>query len=245
MAKWSSEMRGMNPVKWWSFHGWSKTGPEKWWENSHQIGSLWSCTGLVLGTNLANELVPHQECPVGQNRGPGAGIPSIIIYLLLTSINSLYHCWYTPMKNHLPLYTSSISSIPSLGKHSPLSTSRGTTWSAASILMDPEMSRTQMMSTGTRSPCAWRRGFLALLGKNTPENPRNQWENPWFPVKIFPKKPIHRNVCSFHRKITCWTMRTMISIVMWSLSADFGSLKQFCPLDFFCQNRHYGESKRS
>ena len=42
---------------------------------------------------------PHQECPVGENRGPGAGIPSIIIYLLLTSINSLYHCWYTPMKN--------------------------------------------------------------------------------------------------------------------------------------------------
>ena len=65
---------------------------------------------IVIGTNLANELGPHQECPVGQNRGPGAGIPSIIIYLLLTSINSLYHCWYTPMKNHLPLYISSISS---------------------------------------------------------------------------------------------------------------------------------------
>ena len=188
MAKWSSEMRGMNPVKWWSFHGWSKTGPEKWWENSHQIGSLWSCTGLVLGTNLANELVPHQECPVGQNRGPGAGIPSIIIYLLLTSINSLYHCWYTPMKNHLPLYTSSISSIPSLGKHSPLSTSRGTTWSAASILMDPEMSRTQMMSTGTRSPCAWRRGFLALLGKNTPENPKKPMGKSMVSGEDFPQE---------------------------------------------------------
>ena len=187
MAKWSSEMRGMNPVKWWSFHGWSKTGPEKWWENSHQIGSLWSCTGLVIGTNLANELGLHQECPVGQNRGPGAGIPSIIIYLLLTSINSLYHCWYTPMKNHLPLYISSISSIPSLGKQSPLSTSRGTTDSAASILMDPEMSRTQMMSTGTRSPCGGV-GFLLCWRKNTPENPNKPMGTSMVSGEDFPQE---------------------------------------------------------
>jgi hypothetical protein len=89
-------------------------------------------------------------------------------------------------------------------------------------------------------------GFLLCWGTKYTGKPQETNGNiDEFPVKIFPKKPIHRNICSFHRKITCWTMRTMISIVMWSLSADFGSLKQFCPLDFFCQNRHYGESKRS
>ena len=241
MAKWSSEMRGMNPVKWWSFHGWSKTGPEKWWENSHQIGSLWSCTGLVLGTNLANELVPHQECPVGQNRGPGAGIPSIIIYLLLTSINSLYHCWYTPMKNHLPLYTSSISSIPSLGKHSPLSTSRGTTWSAASILMDPEMSRTQMMSTGTRSPCAWRRGFLALLGKNTPENPKKPMGTSMVSGEDFPQEtnPSQHLQFSSEDHLLNYDFNCDVIFISW-----LWIIKTILSTRFLLP-RHTGESKRS
>ena len=118
-------------------------------------------------------------------------------------------------------------SIPSLGKQSPQHP-----WGPPIQLPPyswiPRCPGRKWCPPGHVPPEAWLSCFVGET--TTPENP---------------KKPSRfETSASFHRKITCWTMRTMISIVMWSLSADFGSLKQFSPLDS-CQNRHHGESKRS